>query len=263
MKKVLISCMCILTLSIFLIGKNYWNEQIEFMVVSASTVADAISASAETQVDRDVNEKVKVKKLDKLLTLPSVLKPTFIEKINNNKPVNMLILSSHTFSGDEAGWPGLLKGKLEEIYSNSLIKTTKKELAGKTSEQILSENLYKELAGTKPDILLVEPFLLNDGGEIQMKGSLENLDKILGEFQKQNPDIQILLQPSNPYVGVEYEKDLKEYSIYHGYIYLNHWAVWPDKESEELKDYLTDENQPNAKGNEVWAQYLIDYFVRS
>jgi hypothetical protein len=58
-----------------------------------------------------------------------------------------------------------------------------------------------------------------------------------------------------PQYYLQEEKDLEGYAKENGYIYLNHWDAWPDSSREDLKNYLTDENLPNAKGNKVWAQY--------
>ena len=76
----------------------------------------------------------------------------------------------------------------------------------------------------------------------------------------------VLIQPPHPlyqatYYPVQVEA-LEQYAEDNGIPYLNHWEAWPDQDSEEIKDYLSeDASEPSAKGHQVWAEYLIDYFI--
>ncbi|MFK4307412.1 hypothetical protein ABH957_002082 [Bacillus sp. RC242] len=47
-----------------------------------------------------------------------------------------------------------------------------------------------------------------------------------------------------------------------GYAYIDHWEAWPNATTKEILPYLQEEfGFPSAKGYEVWAQYVTDYFV--
>ena len=57
-------------------------------------------------------------------------------------------------------------------------------------------------------------------------------------------------------------EELQQFAEDNDIPYLNHWEAWPDQDSEEIKEYITeDSSQPSVKGHEVWAEYMIDYFI--
>ncbi|PFI26552.1 hypothetical protein [Bacillus cereus] len=55
---------------------------------------------------------------------------------------------------------------------------------------------------------------------------------------------------------------LKQFATQNGYTYVDHWGAWPDATTKAILPYLQEEfGFPSAKGHEVWAQYVTDYFV--
>lgn len=247
----------------------YWDGQIN------SVLAETLSMKASEQsVKSEVNEdpekaaakKEKMLKLDRLNYLPPELQQKFREKINQDKPLHFMILGSSSTSEQKGAWPDLLEKRLMDVYGNTLLNVTVKEIANKTSTEIVEENLQEEWVKKKPDILLIEPFLLSDIEEIGIKKRLNNLTAMLEDFKKGNPDLTIIIQPANPIYGAHYylqdEKGLQKFAERNKYIYLDHWKAWPDSNEKEIKDYLTNESLPNKKGNEAWAKFLINYFVR-
>jgi hypothetical protein len=269
MKNFLLFCLLIITLSTLAGGKVYWDNQINSVLADTVSVEEPMQfakSEANDNPEEAAAKKEEMLMLDRLNYLPPELQQKFKEKINQKQPVHLMILGSSSTSEQKGAWPELLEKKLMKIYGDSLLKVTTKEIANKTSDTILAENLHKELVNKQPDILLIEPFLLYDNGEIGMKKRLKNLSVILEDFKKKNPDMKIILQPANPIYGAHYylqeESELEKYTNKNNYIYLDHWKVWPDSNKKDIKDYLTKENLPNEKGNELWAKYLIDYFVR-
>ena len=270
MKKILLVILSIITISTVIGGKYHWNQKV-----------DAVQASVDKEKKDENRKEIKITneeeleieekketliKLDKLNFLPKELQPIFSRVIEKNRPVHLMIAGSASTSSNDVAWPNKLKMKLLDTYGDSLIKVTIKEISKKTSQRVIEENIHEEMAELKPDILLLEPFLLYDNGEIRMAERLKNLSIIIDSFKKMNPDIMIMIQPANPIYGAYYypneEKDLERYSKQNEYIYLDHWAAWPDYRKKEIQDYLTKDNLPNKKGNEVWAKYLMKYFVR-
>lgn len=56
---------------------------------------------------------------------------------------------------------------------------------------------------------------------------------------------------------------LKQYATQNQIAYLDHWTAWPDTNNVQLKnDLLADQSAPNEKGNQIWSQYLIHYFIK-
>jgi hypothetical protein len=275
MRKFWLWVLAIVTLSTLAGGKYHWDQRVSAVQVKGHTEKVSgyrtgmnMEEKKEEDEEKVAAEEVKNRlvKLDKLNYLPPELKETFKKKIEGDEPVHLMLLGSSSTSGKEGAWPKELEKALLDRYGHDLIKVTLKEIAEKTSQQVVKEELHKPLADMKPDILLLEPFLLNDNGEIRMSNRINNLETILGDFKKQNPEITFIIQPANPIAGAYYypqeETDLEKHSRGEKYVYLNHWDAWPDYNSKELKDYLTEENIPNEKGNKVWLDYLMKYFIR-
>ena len=134
----------------------------------------------------------------------------------------------------------------------------------KTSLEAMREIRDQGIEST-PDILLLEPFLLKDNGEIRIEDSLDAVTNIISSYRNVNEDLIIILQPSNPLYDSKFYplqvKKLKDYAEKNDYIYLNHWKAWPELDNVEMEDYLTGDSKPNHKGHQIWAKYLVDYFT--
>lgn len=135
-----------------------------------------------------------------------------------------------------------------------------------TSADILAENKQLEFAAEKAQLVVIEPFLLNDNSKIKVEETLANVTKMIEDIKTGNPDTTFILQPSNPiylpkYYSTQVEA-LKEYTAANNITYFDHWKAWPATDNPEIKDYLNgDQSAPNEKGYQVWARYLIEYFI--
>ncbi|MCR8850366.1 hypothetical protein NQ095_18265 [Rossellomorea sp. SC111] len=273
MKKFLLIILAIMTISTVIGGKYHWNQKVSAVQGKVSeteqkskVISEEELKSIENQKVERAREKDRLLKLDKVNFLPKELHPAFQKAIEESRPVHLMITGSSSTSQKDGAWPELLERQLVDTYGESLIHVTIKEIDGKTSQQVVKENLYNDMVKMKPDILLLEPFLLYDNGEIKMSERLKNISKIIQSFKKANPDLITLLQPANSIYGATYypneEKDLERYAKQNDYIYMDHWKAWPDYNKKEIEEYLTEKNVPNEKGNEMWAAYLKKYFVR-
>jgi hypothetical protein len=258
----------IVTFCTLMSGKLYWNDRIERVHAKGQSERATYeeNGDSEDQVKVMKNERKDVVTLDKLNFLPKEIQSTFREKVGMGKPVDLVIVGSASTPSNDKAWPNLLKEKLVHTYGSSVIKVTVKEVANKTSTQVIKEKLLDGLAASKPDILLIEPFLLYDNSKLPVDERLKNLSTIIHQFKSFNSDTTVMIQPANPVYQAYYypqeESELEEYALTHGYIYLDHWKAWPKGESNSLLNYLTPEGLPNEKGNDVWSRFLIDYFIQ-
>lgn len=273
LKKLLLIILAIMTISTVIGGKYHWNQKVSAVQGKVNETEQKSKVKSEEELKSIENQEVerarekdRLLKLDKVNFLPEELQPAFRRAIEESRPVHLMITGSSSTSQKDGAWPELLERQLVDTYGDSLIHVTIKEIDGKTSQQVVKENLYKDMVKTKPDILLLEPFLLYDNGEIIMSERLKNISKIIKSFKKANPNLIILIQPANPIYGATYypneEKDLERYAKQNDYIYVDHWKAWPDHNKKEIEKFLTEKNIPNEKGNEMWAAYLKKYFVR-
>ncbi|SFB19854.1 MULTISPECIES: hypothetical protein [unclassified Bacillus (in: firmicutes)] len=283
MKRALVILLFIITVVTLVTGKVHWEQKIKMAkaddrmnhslpsevekekeVVAeapAQKVEPVTQPVAQTTIPGESKEEI----IKYTKNLPKNLQEKFLTAAEQGQSLQMAILGSASTSAADGAWPTLLKKQLTDTYGESLLHVSIKEIYRKTSADVVKERLYQDMLNTKVDILLIEPFLLHDNGRLFMPKRLENLTTILNDFKKANPEIVIMIQPSNPIYLAHYyvkeEQQLEEYAKNNQYIYLNHWEVWPDGKSKDLKQYLTDKSLPNQKGNELWADYLTKYFV--
>lgn len=236
-------------------GKMYWDHQ---------TSAEASSGS----MSRNNTSKVASKNWEDYgENLPESVKEKLKKADASGKPMKLLIVGSQATSTDSKAWPETLKETLNNTYG-SLIETSILEYKDETTLDFVRNQDYKDIIKEKPDVLLFEPFLLNDNGVVGITNTLENLNVIMSHITAEDKDLVTILQPSQPiYNATNYPKEaeaLGEFAKKNGYEYVNHWSAWPDYKSEKILDYLVEKQRiPTAKGNKAWSSYLEEYFTAS
>jgi hypothetical protein len=211
----------------------------------------------------DENESKLMKYADQL---PSEVQKKIKNAIHTNRPVRLVIVGSKAISSSEKSWPALLKNKLESTYGKQVFEVVVKEYGDMTTKEALEANVDKEIIDAKPDILLWEPFLLNNNGVIEIEDTLQQIDAIIQNIQSALPGVTMMLQPPHPIYNAEYYpvqvEELKTFAKEKGYIYLDHWKAWPDYKSEEINDVVNENTDlPNERGHQLWADFLIRYFI--
>ena len=236
-------------------GKMYWDHQMSAEASSKSTSSSSASKAASGNWE------------DYAENLPKSVKEKLKKAEASGKPMKLLIVGSQATSTDEKAWPKTLEETLNHTYG-SLIETSVLEYKDETTLDFVRNQDYKDIIKEKPDVLLFEPFLLNDNGVVGITNTLDNLAVIMSHITEADKDLVTILQPSQPiYNATNYPKEaeaLGEFAKNNGYEYVNHWSAWPDYKSEKILDYLVEKQRvPTAKGNKAWASYLEEYFTAS
>ncbi|MCR8929527.1 SGNH/GDSL hydrolase family protein [Priestia megaterium] len=236
-------------------GKMYWDHQMSAEASSKSTSSSSASKAASGNWE------------DYAENLPKSVKEKLKKAETSGKPMKLLIVGSQATSTDSKAWPETLKETLNHTYG-SLIETSVLEYKDETTLDFVRNQDYKDIIKEKPDVLLFEPFLLNDNGVVGITNTLDNLNVIMSHITEADKDLVTILQPSQPiYNATNYPKEaeaLGEFAKENGYEYVNHWSAWPDYKSEKILDYLVEKQRvPTAKGNKAWASYLEKYFTAS
>ena len=135
-----------------------------------------------------------------------------------------------------------------------------------TSIAYINEEKITEVMEEQPDLILFEPFTLKDNGKVGIDDSLENTSAVIASVKESLPQTEVILQPPHPLYNANFYpkqvEELQQFAEDNGITYLNHWEAWPDKNSEEIKEYISeDSSQPSSKGHQLWADYLTDYFI--
>ncbi|MGG0590891.1 SGNH/GDSL hydrolase family protein [Priestia megaterium] len=248
-------CAAVVFIVTIVAGKMYWNYQTSAEASSTSTLSNSASkVSSKNWEDYAEN-------------LPESVKEKLEKAEASGKPMKLLIVGSQSTSTDPKAWPEMLKQTLNHTYG-SLVETSVLEYKDETTLDFVRNQDYKDIIKEKPDVLLFEPFLLNDNGVVGITNTLDNLNVIMSHITAADKDLVTILQPSQPiYNATNYPKEaeaLGEYAKVNGYEYVNHWSAWPDYKSEKVLDYLVEKQRvPTAKGNKAWSSYLEKYFTAS
>ncbi|MBM6619107.1 SGNH/GDSL hydrolase family protein [Bacillus suaedaesalsae] len=264
MRFIAILVVFILAVGSIVVGKIHWNEKISAFSGMKSKVV------IENEKPENLNKSAEMDISKYTVNLPLELKEYIEQSFKEKEQIELVLLGSNSTSSEEGTWSNLFKLKLEEVYGD-LFTVTVFGIQNKNSNEVVEEKLYEEAVQAKPDILLFEPFILKDNGEVAMNQRLDNIEIMLEAFQLVNPELHILLQPANPlYDATYYPKEvakLKEFAIKNNITFLNHWENWPDFESEEIRNYLVEDpdmplkSLPNEKGHQSWANYIANTFT--
>jgi hypothetical protein len=255
-RNVLLTVLLVISCTSFIVvGHLYWQKKIDAAVRQAMTEATEFSKEQATDERMAYAKK-----------LPAEVQAKIKRAIETNRPLRLVIAGSEATPASKDGWPALLEQQLDATYGNEVFQVVVKEYKGMTTKQAIEENIAGQLSEEKPDILLWEPFLLNNNGVIDMNDTLEHIDTMIQTITDTLPGVTVMLQPPHPiYNAVYYPEQVKQFQAFakeKGYIYIDHWQAWPDYKSEELNTYVDpDTDLPTKDGQERWADFLADYFI--
>ncbi|WGG45423.1 hypothetical protein [Rossellomorea sp. DA94] len=266
MKKFLLTLLAISCVVFLYLGNMYWKEKTTLVASEEKdTTTVENSPSEEAPAPEEEAAEVKGKKdLDSIISnWPEEARTHFKELKKKGEPFKLAIVGSPAMGESDNGWAPQLKEKLSsELGSQVNVEIFQSEV---TSIEFINGEKSDNVLAFEPDLVLLEPFSLTDNSN--QVGTVQNHESILmflRELQETNEDSVLLLQPPHPLEGATYYpqqiEDLKEFAAEESISYLDHWGSWPDDET--LSDYLIEsQDTPNEKGYEIWADYLIEYFI--
>lgn len=237
-----------------------------FLWTEKTTVLQA-AEQTETQTSTETAS-VQQESIKSLLPLtknwPKAAVEKFKQSFEKKEKFTIVIAGSSTLGG-ETGWAEATKAKLIKAYGQNHLNVEVRQY-DMNSKEFIAQNLHQELASLKADMLLFEPFILKNNGEVDLATTLANLTTFIETVKGSNPDSTIILQPANPiYKAKVYPSQvaqLKDYAEEHQLTFLDHWGIWPDPNTEALKEYITpDQSFPNEKGHQVWAEFISAYLI--
>jgi hypothetical protein len=258
-KHVLTLLLIISCVGLIILGHIHWQQKVHHSVQQAMT-------ESTHSMHEEVAEGKESQLMKYAAHLPKEVQEKIKKAIHTNHPVRLVIVGSEATSSSADGWPHLLKKQLESTYGSRVFSVTVKEYKGMTTKTAIESNIDQEIIDLRPDILLFEPFILNNNGVIEINDTLEEITTILTSIKSSLPNVTIMLQPPHPIYDAKYYPlqvdELKKFAKENRYIYLDHWSQWPDYRSVEIKKYLDVTNSlPNKNGHRVWANFLIHYFI--
>ncbi|MDR7002198.1 SGNH/GDSL hydrolase family protein [Neobacillus niacini] len=251
MKNFLTILLGIICVAVLFFGYSNYQQKIE----AASKKALAVNEKTEPSNLQDFDHLTK--------NWPDQAAKQFKHRLDQKKPFKLFLIGSEA---DSKGTYQEVKKKLDEAFGEH-IKVSVLPFKGSSTDYISQDNL-KELANKKPDLIVLEPFLLKDNGVVAIEDTLDNVTHFIEQVKKENRDTSFVLQPSYPIYQANFYPnqvaELKNYAKENEIPFLDHWSAWPDYHKKELNDYLLpDESGPNEKGIHVWSGYLLHYLMNS
>ncbi|MEH7095610.1 SGNH/GDSL hydrolase family protein [Neobacillus vireti] len=247
-------------LTVLILGHSNWNKK---MAVASNQPSISIPSKQANEEVTTASSKENI--LVYTSNWPSAAVETFKKAIKEKKTYKILFVGSPAIGSDTAGSYPKVKEKLLETFGTKNIKVGLKTF-NTTSTKFISMNNQEEIAAEKADLIVLEPFILLNNGEVLPDNTLMDLTKMMNDIKVKNPDTTFILQPSYPlYQAKIYPSQvaiLKKFAEDNKIAYLDHWSSWPDPNTDAFKEYLQpDMSAPSEKGYEVWSNYLIKYFT--
>ena len=256
MKVTIISVLAIACAAVLVLGNIHWDKKTTVAVgpEQATQAPSEHKASAADHQTQDL--------LSYATNWPENSQEQFKQKIEENQPFHIIIAGSESLAAENNGWPNMVKASLEETYGEA-VKVDVQEY-DMNSSQFVQQDKQQELTG---DMIILEPFTLKDNGVVRIEDSIANLETIIDDVTAAHPNTEFLIQPPHPLYDARFYpiqvNQLKKFAEDHQLTYLDHWSAWPDAKTEEIKDYLLeDQSAPNERGHEIWAKFIEDFLIK-
>ncbi|MEH7130264.1 SGNH/GDSL hydrolase family protein [Neobacillus drentensis] len=261
----LLAICCVVML---ILGNSYWQKKTSAFNHPVSAKNEPTKHS-EIKTNENETNTIEETSRNELISFtknwPTQASKQFNKKLIAHEPFKFLIVGSKAIGTSSNGWAHLLKTQLNAVYGKDNINININPF-DTTSTEFINYEKQKDLVDQKADLVLFEPFTLNDNGFIPTKNSLANISKFMGEYKKENPETTFILLPPHPIYNAKfYPKqvaDLADFAERKQVTFIDHWSAWPSPKSANIKNYLLpDQSAPNEKGAEIINEYLSEYFI--
>ncbi|MFK4307410.1 membrane-associated HD superfamily phosphohydrolase [Bacillus sp. RC242] len=266
-KVITVLVMFVLFVATIVSGKIHWNKKVVNATAQTNEVKTAKTKVEDNKTKKEEKQDAKVSFNEAYAkNLPDAVKEKLKKAAADKKAVNLVIVGEESSSSEKDTWVAKFTANLDASYGKGLWNVTVKEYKNESTEELIANKRAQEIAQANPDVILFEAPFITDNNKTGNGNSVANAQKFVGALSSSAKDATIMIQPSNPVYGAKnYPKAieaLKQFAKQNGYAYIDHWEAWPNANTKEILPYLQEEfGFPSAKGYEVWAQYVTDYFV--
>ncbi|QUW21242.1 SGNH/GDSL hydrolase family protein [Sporosarcina sp. Marseille-Q4063] len=266
MRKVLSIIIVVICLILLVFSYMQWKEKINSAkgMESSSLKVEAGAKSDSSDEDDDVKPDADV---ERLLSLTSnqdeIVSSVFQSRLEADEVVDFLIVGSDVMEFGEPGYAERLEIALLEAYGDSVNVSTVAIEGASNSFVAEMDELIDFNVGY--DVVLFEPLTLNSNGVVVVETQLEHIETFIDRVKDEVEDAVVVLHPPQPlHQAIHYPlqvESVKRFAEANEISYINHWTEWPDKDSDDLPNFLDEDSMPNSDGAEIWANTLITYFI--
>lgn len=256
MKAFIVTVLVLLLAIVIVWGNIYWNAKNSEYAPTTSINNSKITKETTPEINTEFYLKLAA-------NWPLEAKEKLKIKLDHNDAFKIILIGSNAISNNSLGLEDYLIKELAEKYENHI--EIKSIVYNKTTTDYIRDSEVAKLTELRPDMVVFEPFLLNDNNVVAIPDTISNIQRIIEETKKVLPDISFILQPPNQiYDANLYPMQvaaLQNYANEKNIPYLNHWEVWPSGNDIAVEDYLNANGRPNESGYKLWSEYLSAYFI--
>jgi len=256
MKTLIVTVLALILAAVLVFGNIHWNSKSPEQASTPTVTNSGTNTDPEPEIDTDFYLELADK-------WPEKAKEQLKHKLNSHKTFKIVLLGSNSIGSDNLGLNDKLKEALSEKYEKH-IELESIVYENTTTDYILNHESEK-LVNLKPDMVIFEPFLLNDNNIVAIPDTISNISTIITETTADLPEVTFILQPPNQiYDANLYPMQvaaLQEYADVQNLTYLNHWESWPAGNDITVNDYLNADARPNDSGFKLWSDYLSEYLT--
>ncbi|GLI06373.1 hypothetical protein YDYSG_24030 [Paenibacillus tyrfis] len=173
-------------------------------------------------------------------------------------------------SGPEYKWANLLIRYIQGVDGLRNTVLLSNGFPGHSTEMVMLQNYVNNVIAAKPDIILLETFVLNDHGQsIPLKKTRENLEFMLQKIKEALPQAKVIVLSPNPKKGDTknsigaYYKDYvalsEEFAAANNLDYIDIYTRMTEANSN-INALLADGVHPNDVGYKIWFDIVKAYF---
>jgi hypothetical protein len=267
MKKVLSIIVVVICLILLIFSYMQWKEKINSAKGMEPLLIEEVDSSPDS-VDEDDTDDLKPEvDVERLLSLTSnqdeVVWSVFMSRLEANQVIDFLIVGSDAMESGEPGYAERLEIRLKEAYGDTISIST--VVFDKATNSFINEMNDAVNFDAGYDVVLFEPLTLNSSGVVVVETQHEHIGMFIDRVKDEVEDAVVVLHPPQPlHRAKNYPpqvQSVKKFAESNDIPYIDHWTEWPDKDSDDLPNFLGENSLPNSDGAEIWANTLITYFI--
>lgn len=258
MKTVIVTLLSVILAAVLVLGNIHWNSR-NSEQASTKTISNSENT---TEVEPDLNKEYYLKLA---ANWPEKARKQLEKDLTSNESFKIILIGSNSIGSDSIGLENNLKEPLSVSFKKQVVLDS--IIYENTTTEYVVDNEYEKLVNLKPDMIIFEPFLLNDNNVVAIPDTISNIYSIIEETTKALPDVTFVLQPPNQIYNAHLYPiqvaTLKDYADQQNLTYINHWEVWPAGNDVTVNDYLNTDARPNEFGFKLWSDYLSEFLISS
>jgi hypothetical protein len=267
MKKVLSIIIVVICLILLIFSYMQWKEKINSAKGMEPSLKDEVDSSPDSVDEEDADDVKPEVDVERLLSLTSnqdeVVSSVFRSRLEADEVVDFLVIGSEVIEFGEPGYAERLQIALEEAYGDAInISTVAFDNATNSFINEMDDLVEFDVGY---DVVLFEPLTLNSSGVVVVETQHEHIGTFIDRVKDEVEDAVVVLHPPQPlHRAVNYPRQVqsvKRFAESNEIPYIDHWTEWPEFNSDDLPNFLDENNRPNSDGAKVWADALINYFI--